>query len=108
EGYRKGRLVAGSDEEKWGRLLDHVATVYDAPRQRRNRALERWAALLIGQDSAMPAFARLYLTAQEAAAGALALACKEGLNKSVVLGLQMADISRPDAQDGSEQRIFRI
>jgi hypothetical protein len=109
EGYLRGSLTAGSKEERWGRLLVHVVENHDVPRYRgTTMPTKDVQRLLGGTANSMLAFARLYLTAEEAAAAAIGFAFHEGLNKSVLFGLQRSDVTRPDAQDGSEQRIFRV
>ncbi|GAA1812057.1 hypothetical protein HC028_05765 [Planosporangium flavigriseum] len=106
--HRACALDPDSADGQWGALLHHVYEHHDVPRYTKGRAVASEVSGLTGHRRSLAVFTRLYMTAEEAAAACAVLALAEGFNPDIIRNLSVNDISRVDAQDGTEPTVFRV
>lgn len=104
ERWQTGQVEAASEEEPWGRLLNHLALTGDLPRQPCGQLHDSVKQLTRAEGFA-GAVTRLFPSEQEMGAAAILLVCHEAWNLSVLQRMPVPDYW-PNADQSDVQPVI--
>ncbi|MFF8586532.1 hypothetical protein [Streptomyces althioticus] len=89
ERWRAGEVVAGTEDDRWGSLLDHIARTGDVPRYPCRQLRPEVKTLTRDSGGFADAVTRLFPSEPEMGAAVILMVCHEAWNLSVVQKMQV-------------------